>query len=157
MIFRMTKNNDLTAHDYAMMTKAVRLSAQSPITDRFRVGCVIADEKRKILATGFTQEGDPLNHAEEVALGKLTPEFQPDGVTLYATMEPCSERASREKSCSELIIASGIKRVVFALEEPPVFVTCQGHALLQDTGITVMIAKEFSTQIRKLNKHLIAK
>ena len=52
-------------------------------------------------------------HAEESALGKLCPgEPRLAGATIYSTLEPCSYRQSRPRTCTELIITAGLRRVV---------------------------------------------
>ena len=67
-------------------------------------------------------------HAEESALGKLSPgEPRLAGATIYSTLEPCSQRKSRPRTCTELIIAAGLRRVVIAWREPALFVAdCPG-------------------------------
>jgi diaminohydroxyphosphoribosylaminopyrimidine deaminase/5-amino-6-(5-phosphoribosylamino)uracil reductase len=45
---------------------------------------------------------------------------------LYTSMEPCSIRKSRFVSCTQLIVAAGIRRVVLAMREPPIIVDCKG-------------------------------
>jgi diaminohydroxyphosphoribosylaminopyrimidine deaminase/5-amino-6-(5-phosphoribosylamino)uracil reductase len=96
-------------------------------------------------------------HAEESALGKLSPgEPRLAGATIYSTLEPCSRRKSRPRTCTELIIAAGLRRVVFAWREPAVFVAdAQGYELLSRAGITVTELPEFAADAIAPNRHLV--
>ena len=80
------------------MRLAVSLARQCPPSDTaFSVGAVIVDAEGAELSRGFSREGgDPVVHAEEAALGKLSPgEPRLAGATIYSTLEPCSQRKSR--------------------------------------------------------------
>ena len=58
--------------------------------------------------------------------------------TLYSSMEPCGQRASRPLTCTELIIKAGIPRVVFAEREPLTFVDGKGFEQLTAAGVEVV-------------------
>ena len=76
--------------------------------------------------------------------------------TMYTTLEPCSMRSSRPRSCTELIIAAGIGRVVLAWREPPLFVAdCQGAELLAAAGVMVTELPELAEAARAPNAHLL--
>lgn len=138
------------------MKLAIQLSEDSPATDRYRVGALIIDPRGKLVSSGYTGELSPICHAEEAALEKpLKNGADLRGCTIYSSMEPCSTRASMPHSCTELIINSGITRTVFALSEPPIFVTCEGHALLEQAGIQVIHLAEYAQSVRDINSHLI--
>jgi pyrimidine deaminase RibD-like protein len=110
------------------------------------------------LSRGFSREGgDPLVHAEEAALGKLSPgEPRLAGATIYSTLEPCSQRKSRPRTCTELIIAAGLRRVVIAWREPALFVADgQGYELLSRAGLTVTELPEFAADAVAPNRHLV--
>ena len=93
---------------------------------------------------------------EESALGKLSPgEPRLTGATIYSTLEPCSQRKSRPRTCTELIIAAGLRRVVIAWREPALFVAdCQGYELLSRAGLTVAELPEFAADAAAPNRHL---
>ena len=40
------------------------------------------------------------------------------GAVAYVTLEPCGERSSGAASCSELLIAAGVARIVVACSDP---------------------------------------
>src|SRR5262249_60116036 len=90
-----------------------------------------------VLASGYSREGSPYDHAEEAALAKLHPaDPRLPGATLYSSLEPCRFRASRPHPCAELIIGAGLHPVVIAWLEPPVFAPRRGAALLRAARIT---------------------
>ena len=142
------------------MRLAVSLAWQCPPSDTaFSVGAVIVDADGAELSRGFSREGgDPEVHAEEAALGKLSPDDpRLAGATIYSTLEPCSQRKSRPRTCTELIIAAGLRRVVIAWREPALFVAdCQGYELLSGAGLTVAELPEFAAAAAAPNRHLIS-
>jgi pyrimidine deaminase RibD-like protein len=141
------------------MRLAVSLARQCPPSDTaFSVGAVIVDADGAELSRGFSrEEGDPGAHAEEAALGKLAPDDpRLAGATIYSTLEPCSHRKSRPRSCTELIIAAGLRRVVIAWREPALFVANpQGYELLTRAGIAVTELPEFTADAIAPNRHLV--
>jgi dCMP deaminase len=90
---------------------------------RLHVGAVIVKD-RKIKATGYNGSPPHLDHCEDVgclvinnhckraihaeinAIMQCSPEER-EGATIYVTAQPCMD-------CAKAIIASGIKRVVYA-------------------------------------------
>jgi diaminohydroxyphosphoribosylaminopyrimidine deaminase/5-amino-6-(5-phosphoribosylamino)uracil reductase len=140
--------------DRQWMERAIDLSRLCPqVPNAYSVGAVVVDADGKELATGYSREADPVVHAEESALGKLAD--VPPGATIYSTLEPCSERKSRPLSCTRLILAAGIQRVVIAWREPDLFVAdCQGVELLTAAGIEVVELAELAEAARAVNAHL---
>jgi diaminohydroxyphosphoribosylaminopyrimidine deaminase / 5-amino-6-(5-phosphoribosylamino)uracil reductase len=140
------------------MRRAISLAWQCPPSDgAFSVGAVVVEADGTELATGFSREGgDPLVHAEESALGKLDPgDPRLAGATIYSTLEPCSQRKSRPRTCTQLIIAAGLARVVTAWREPDLFVAdCQGIELLTAAGLTVDELPELAGEAAAPNQHL---
>jgi pyrimidine deaminase RibD-like protein len=140
------------------MGVAVSLAGQCPPSDTaFSVGAVIVDADGNELSRGFSREGgDPVVHAEEAALGKLAPgDPRLAGATIYSTLEPCSRRKSRPLTCTQLIIAAGLRRVVIAWREPALFVAdAQGHELLTAAGVAVDELPEFAAGAIAPNRHL---
>jgi pyrimidine deaminase RibD-like protein len=144
--------------DERWMRLAVELAWRCPPSaTAFSVGAVIVDAAGAELSRGFSREGgDPVVHAEEAALGKLAPgEPRLAGATIYSTLEPCSRRKSRPRTCTELIIAAGLARVVIAWREPALFVAdCQGIELLSQAGRGVLEMPEFAAAAAAPNRHL---
>jgi pyrimidine deaminase RibD-like protein len=141
------------------MRLAVSLAWRCPPSGTaFSVGAVIVDAEGAELSRGFSREGgDPVVHAEEAAVGKLSSgEPRLAGATIYSTLEPCSRRKSRPRTCTELIIAAGLRRVVIAWREPALFVTdAQGYELLSCAGLTVTELPAFAADAIAPNRHLV--
>jgi pyrimidine deaminase RibD-like protein len=142
--------------DRRWLEETVQLSRECPNSaTAFAVGAVVVGGDGRVLATGYSREGHPHDHAEEAALAKI-PRDDPRlaSATIYSSLEPCSARASRPRSCTELILASGIRRVVFAWREPDVFVDCIGAETLREAGVEVVEIPEVAARAREINAHL---
>ncbi|MFF5296268.1 deaminase [Paractinoplanes globisporus] len=137
------------------MRRAVALAGRSPRSETaFAVGAVIVDAAGREVAAGWSRDTDPFVHAEESALVKAVG-VDLSAATLYSTLEPCSKRAHRPgATCTGLILAARIPRVVIAWREPDIFVTCEGVALLTAAGVSVVELPEFAAQARAVNGHL---
>src|ERR1022692_106523 len=145
--------------DHQWLAAAIELSRRCPPSESaFSVGAILVGADGVSIATGFSRERDPHDHAEEVALAKATSAGAARrlaGVTLYSSLEPCAARASRPRPCAELIIAAGLRRVVIAWLETPVFVDGGGAALLRAAGVTVIEIPELAAAARAVNAHLL--
>jgi len=144
--------------DARWMSLAVQLAALPPPSPgAYSVGAVIVAADGTEVARGFSREGgDPHVHAEESALGKVPPDDpRLAGAIIYSTLEPCSQRRSRPRSCTELILATGIRRVVIAWREPSLFVAdCVGVELLERAGVEVTELPGFAAAAKAPNRHL---
>jgi diaminohydroxyphosphoribosylaminopyrimidine deaminase/5-amino-6-(5-phosphoribosylamino)uracil reductase len=146
-----------SGEDRTWMELAISLAHQCPpADDAYSVGAVIVDKDGNELARGHSRESDPHVHAEESALGKLAAgEPRLAGATIYSTLEPCSQRKSRPRTCTQLILGTGISRVVIAWLEPALFVAdCQGRELLEAAGVSVTEIPELGGRAREPNAHL---
>ncbi len=143
--------------DLRWMRVAIALAQRCrPVAGAYSVGAVIVDGSGAEIARGYSRETDAKVHAEESALAKLDPADPrlPDA-TIYSTLEPCSQRASRPRSCTDLILAAGIRRVAIAWREPALFVAdCQGVELLTAAGVSVVELPELAEAARAVNAHL---
>lgn len=150
--------------DRHWLLEAIDLSRLCPRSaTAFSVGAVLVAADGRVLSTGFSRERDPAGHAEEIALAKLglpaAHGLRPHdlaGASLYSSLEPCAARASRPVPCADLIVASGIGRVVIAWREPPIFVPGGGAARLRMAGIAVVVVPELASAARAVNAHLLA-
>src|SRR5688572_25199745 len=96
------------------------------------VGCVIVRDG-VIVGEGYTRPpGGP--HAEVVALQAAGDAAR--GATAYVTLEPCSHHG-RTPPCTDALIAAGVSKVVYAIEDPDMKVAGSGHAALTAAGIEV--------------------
>ena len=139
--------------DREWLREAIGLSRRCPPSpSAFSVGAVIVAADGGVLATSFSRRRDPHDHAEEGALATLDPgDPRLPGATLYSSLEPCRFRASHPRPCAELIIAAGVRRVVIAWLEPPVFAQGGGAELLRSSGITVVEVPELADEARTVN------
>lgn len=98
------------------------------------VGCVIVNDGR-VVGRGWTQAGGR-PHAEAAALAQAGERAK--GATAYVTLEPCAHVSSRGPACSDLLIESGVARVVVALTDPDPRTDGRGIARLRAAGIEVV-------------------
>ena len=94
------------------------------------VGCLVVADGA-VVGRGFHRRTGEL-HAEPQALAEAGDRTR--GATMYVTLEPCAHQG-RTAPCVSEIIASGIKRVVSACEDPNPQVAGRGHGTLKEAGI----------------------
>nr|MDT0659061.1 dCMP deaminase [Micromonospora sp. DSM 115978] len=149
-----------TGYDRYWLGRAVELSRRCPPTvSAFSVGAVVVGADGLFLSEGYSRDIDPRIHAEESALVKLgthRPAPELAGATIYSSLEPCSDRLSGSRTCTQMIISIGFRRVVYALREPPVFVDCRGVELLQAAGVEVVEMAELAPLVREINAPVLA-
>jgi pyrimidine deaminase RibD-like protein len=146
--------------DRHWLTAAIDLSWLCPPSDTaFSVGAILVGADGRVLGTGYSREADRSDHAEEVALARAALAARSvaglAGATLYSSLEPCIARASRLVPCAELAHAAGIRRVVIAWREPPVFVPGGGAAWLRDHGVEVVEFPDLAESARAASRHLL--
>lgn len=146
-----------TPADYEWMTVAIELAHHCPPSPgAFSVGAVIVDPNGEEISRGYSRETDSHVHAEESALAKLSiddPRLK--AATIYSTLEPCTQRKSRPRTCTQLILEAGIPRVVMAWREPSLFVAdCQGYELLANAGVVVVEISNLAEEAKAPNAHL---
>ena len=95
------------------------------------VGCVIVKDG-VVLGEAVTAPGGR-PHAEEQALRITGPAAR--GATAYVTLEPCGERSSGARSCSELLVTAGVARVVVAAADSSPLASGRGVLRLRDAGV----------------------
>lgn len=143
------------AEDLRRLRQAIELSHRCvPSPTAFSVGCVIVDAEGEEIARAYSRESDPVEHAEEAALKKAGPTGI-RGATVYSSLEPCGKRASRPRSCSELLLDAGARRVVFAWREPKTFVDGRGAERLTEAGVEVVAVPELADEAMAANRHLL--
>ncbi len=111
------------------------------------VGAVVVREG-EIAGRGFhTYAG--LKHAEVIALEEAGERAL--GADLYVSLEPCAHQG-RTPPCVDAIIAAGIARVFYAIDDPNPNVTGGGAAKLRAAGIEVERVEQYTAEARKLNE-----
>lgn len=147
------------ADDPRWLSLAISLSEQCPpSTTAFSVGAILVDDRGEEISRGFSREY-PHVHAEEAALGKVDADDKRlPTATLYSSLEPCGSRRSHDRTCSELIIAAGIRRVVIAWREPPIFVRdAHGVEALKAAGVEVVEHAELAQAAAAVNAEILAR
>ncbi len=142
--------------DCGYMARATQSSRQCDTTvERYKVGAVLVTLAGEEF-DGYTGETGPLDHAEEVAIGKaLEAGADMKGATMYCTLEPCSMRKSKPESCANLILKHGISRVVFALREPDNLARCESERLLTEAGLELLQIDVFAPEVLEVNAHIV--
>ncbi len=140
--------------DSFFMQRALALAAAhvGQTGDNPSVGCVIVRDGA-IIGEGATGDGGS-PHAEELALAQAGEAAR--GATAFVTLEPCAQRSAGGVACSDLLLRSGVARVVIAARDP--------HPLAAGAGVERMraadIAVEFGlmeTEARALNADFFAR
>lgn len=138
--------------DYtALMSEADELSmrglgmtAPNPI-----VGALIIDSHGVVIAREFHDSG---LHAEAKAIKSLN--NIPAGSTLISTLEPCNHHG-RTPPCSDLIIKSGIKKLVYGVDDKTE-IAKGGADQLEKAGVEV-ISGVLREQISFTNRYWLSK
>jgi len=127
------------------MALALKLAERGRPSPNPKVGAVVV-KNGKIIGKGYHKRaGEP--HAEVNALQGINAE----GATLYVNLEPCSHYG-KTPPCTDLIIASGITRVVCAMKDPNPQV--HGIKVLREHGIEVEVGL-MGGEARKVNEKFI--
>jgi diaminohydroxyphosphoribosylaminopyrimidine deaminase/5-amino-6-(5-phosphoribosylamino)uracil reductase len=122
------------ATEVAAMRRALVLAERGPARGvNPRVGCVILDADGRPLAEGW-HRGAGTPHAEVDALERLAPDAA-RGATAVVTLEPCNH-TGRTGPCSEALVAAGVARVVYAVDDPGDH-SSGGARTLRDAGVEV--------------------
>jgi diaminohydroxyphosphoribosylaminopyrimidine deaminase/5-amino-6-(5-phosphoribosylamino)uracil reductase len=121
--------------DAAFMRRAIGLAAQNVGRTGANpsVGCVLVKDGVVVAEAATAAGGRP--HAEEQAVAAAGEAAR--GATAYVTLEPCGARSSGAASCSELLAAAGVARVVVACDDASKFAAGQGASRLQAAGVPV--------------------
>ncbi|WP_428820213.1 bifunctional diaminohydroxyphosphoribosylaminopyrimidine deaminase/5-amino-6-(5-phosphoribosylamino)uracil reductase RibD [Microbulbifer sp. MCCC 1A16149] len=118
-----------------LMARAIQLAERGMYTTmpNPRVGCVIADSAGNILGQGWHRRAGE-GHAEVEALKDAGDKAR--GSIVYVTLEPCSHKG-KTGPCADALIAAGVAKVVFGMQDPNPSVSGNGLQKLRDAGIEV--------------------
>lgn len=110
------------------------------------VGAVVVKDG-KIIGEGFHRAtGEP--HAEVEAIRAAGVETH--GAELYVTLEPCNHYG-RTPPCTQAIMAAGVKRVYYGIDDPNPSVIGGGAEFLRKAGIEV-VGQVLENRCRALNE-----
>ena len=123
------------ASDADWLAAAARLAGRArPLSNPNPGVAAIIVKDGAVIGRGWTQAGGR-PHAEAAALAHAGDAAQ--GATLYSTLEPCAHRSDRGPACSDLIAASGIAALVYAVEDPDPRTAGGGAKWIARAGIAV--------------------
>jgi diaminohydroxyphosphoribosylaminopyrimidine deaminase/5-amino-6-(5-phosphoribosylamino)uracil reductase len=111
------------------------------------VGCVILDEKMRLLSTGYHKMyGAP--HAEVEALKGVSDE-QIEGAHVFVTLEPCAHEG-KTPSCAKHLAKLPIASVTYGVKDPNPAVNGEGVKILQAAGIQVTQFEGLQSELEEL-------
>ena len=119
-------------HDYMKLALTLARSAKGQTSPNPNVGAVVVKNGEIIGMGAHLKAGGP--HAEVHAIRAAGERVK--GADIYVTLEPCSHYG-KTPPCADLIIDSGIKRVVIASVDPNPLVAGKGIEKLKASGIQV--------------------
>lgn len=112
-----------------------------------QVGCVILDEKMRLLSTGFHKKYGGA-HAEVEALKGVSDE-QLEGAHLFVTLEPCAHEG-KTPSCAKKLATLPLASVTYGIQDPNPLTNGQGVKLLEAAGIQVSQADYLQSELEEL-------
>ena len=127
------------ADDKIYMRRALQLAllGEGLVSPNPMVGAVIVSADGRIIGEGYHhQYGGP--HAEVNAIASVKEEERqllPQS-TIYVTLEPCSHYG-KTPPCAELIVRTGLRRVVVGAMDPFPKVSGRGVRMIREAGIEV--------------------
>lgn len=121
------------------MKRALQLArgGDTMVSPNPMVGAVIIDRDGRIIGEGWHRKWGE-GHAEVNAVASVTDKSLLHDCTMYVTLEPCSHYG-KTPPCAELIIRSGIPRVVVGCLDPFVKVAGRGVRMLREAGVEVVV------------------
>ncbi len=125
--------------DCVWMQRALELAggARGHVWPNPPVGCVLVKDGTVLVEAATHPGGRP--HAERAAMEQAAKSgISTKGATLYMTLEPCCHWG-KTPPCTDAIIASGVRRVVCAIQDPDPRVNGGGFERLQNAGIEVSV------------------
>lgn len=149
---------ELSFQDKRLLMQACQLAlACPPASDAYAVGCVIASYTGDIIAEAYSRMLNSKDHAEQTAIA-LAQKSNNDlaQCTLYSSIQPCALRQSHAHSCQAYIVNAGIKRLLYGMPEPHLFVKHPGDGYLIAQGVTVFSFNDdaLNSLVRQANPHI---
>jgi diaminohydroxyphosphoribosylaminopyrimidine deaminase/5-amino-6-(5-phosphoribosylamino)uracil reductase len=142
--------NQISFTDEIFLQRALELAnlGGNRVAPNPRVGAVVV-YNNQIIGEGYHQAyGGP--HAEVFAINAVKDKSLLSQSVLFVSLEPC-DHFGKTPPCTELIIRSGISKVVIGSVDPNPRVSGKGVARLKQAGIEVEFARDSSLFMR-LNK-----
>ncbi|BCT76060.1 riboflavin biosynthesis protein RibD [Sinomonas cyclohexanicum] len=122
--------------DLAFMDQALALAGHGVRGANPLVGAVAVGRDDTVLATGW-HRGAGTAHAEADAIANAIRDgVDLAGATMYVTLEPCNH-TGRTGPCAQALIAAGVSRVVYAIDDPH-DAASGGAGTLRAAGVEVL-------------------
>jgi diaminohydroxyphosphoribosylaminopyrimidine deaminase/5-amino-6-(5-phosphoribosylamino)uracil reductase len=123
-----------SAFDEVAMRRALELAERGLYSTHPnpRVGAVLARDE-EIVGEGWHERAGEA-HAEPIAIRAAGDRAR--GSTAYVTLEPCSHHG-RTPPCVDVLLAAGVRRVVYAVGDPNPRVNGAGAKRLKEAGVIV--------------------
>lgn len=116
-----------------------------------RVGCVLVRDGKRVGSGWHRRAGE--DHAEIIALKEAGAAAK--GATCYVTLEPCAH-TGRTGPCADVLVAAGVTRVVFAVQDPNTRVRGEGARRLRSVGVEVR-GGVLEAEARELNPGFLSR
>jgi diaminohydroxyphosphoribosylaminopyrimidine deaminase / 5-amino-6-(5-phosphoribosylamino)uracil reductase len=125
---------EFSTFDESAMRRALELAARGLYSTHPnpRVGAVLVRDN-EIVGEGWHERPGEA-HAEPFAVRKAGERAR--GATVYVTLEPCSH-FGRTPPCVGVLLAAGVRRVVYAVGDPNPLVNGKGAQQLREAGVIV--------------------
>jgi diaminohydroxyphosphoribosylaminopyrimidine deaminase / 5-amino-6-(5-phosphoribosylamino)uracil reductase len=135
------------ALDRRFMEQALALAAlgEGTTSPNPRVGCLLVRDGVTVGRGYHRAAGEP--HAEAAAVA--TAGERARGATVYVNLEPCSHHG-RTPPCADLLVRSGVARVVASIRDANPEVNGRGFAVLREAGIEVEVGL-LEDEARRIN------
>ncbi|MFH1587024.1 MAG: bifunctional diaminohydroxyphosphoribosylaminopyrimidine deaminase/5-amino-6-(5-phosphoribosylamino)uracil reductase RibD [Candidatus Diapherotrites archaeon] len=133
--------------DREFLAEAIRLAAKGigNVSPNPMVGAVVV-KNGKIIGRGWHKKFGG-RHAEAVALGKAGRKAK--GGTLYISLKPCCHYG-KNPPCTEAIIRAGIKKVIYASNDPNPIACIGTGKMLKKAGVKIkLIEMEEALELNK--------
>lgn len=135
---------------YMQLALNLAKSAEGQTSPNPLVGAVVVKDGQIVGMGAHLKAGEA--HAEVHAINMAGDKAQ--GATIYVTLEPCSH-FGKTPPCANLVVSSGIKRVVIATSDPFPEVAGRGIQILKEAGLQVEVGllKEQSDELNRVFYH----
>lgn len=139
--------------DAAFMEEALALALRGVRGANPLVGAVAVSPQGDVLSRGW-HRGAGTAHAEADAIARAVEDgIDLTGATMYVTLEPCNH-TGRTGPCAQALIAAGVARVVYAIDDPHDLAS-GGARTLRAAGIDVSAGVR-AAEAAELNRRWLA-